>query len=185
LCAGWDTHHLAAHLVAREGSPLGVVTALMKRQSGDDVVERVVGERDLDSLVQQLRGGPPRLSLFGAGVTDRMFNAVEYYVHHEDVRRATPGFTIRPLPDWAQDQIWKALGLTLGGLMRKAPVGAAIRRSDTGEMRMAAKKPGTVVVVGPPTELAMFVNGRGNVADVTLDGAPDDIVALQAAHFGF
>jgi uncharacterized protein (TIGR03085 family) len=185
LCTGWDTHHLAAHLVVREQSPVGLVSALVKRQSGDEVVETTVAERDFSSLVDTLRSGPPRVSFFRLGPSDRMFNAVEFFVHHEDVRRAVPGYTFRSVPDWAQDQIWKAMGLLLGGLMRKAPVGAALRRSDTGEMRLAAKKPGTVVVVGPPSELAMFVNGRGAVADVTLEGAPDDISALQSAHFGF
>jgi uncharacterized protein (TIGR03085 family) len=184
-CAGWDTHHLAAHLVAREGSPLGVLTAVVKGQHGDQAVAHLVAERDFDSLVEELRRGPSRVSLFGLGATDRWFNAVEFFVHHEDVRRAESGFTRRDLPPWAQDEIWKGLGFTLWGLLHKAPVGAAVRRSDTGEMRLGAKKPGTVVVAGLPTELALFVNGRGAVADVTFDGDPADVSALQSARLGF
>jgi hypothetical protein len=81
--------------------------------------------------------------------------------------------------------VWKGLGLTLAGLMRKAPVGAALRRNDTGEMRVAAKKPHTVVVSGLPTELALFAYGRGPVADVRFDGEPEDVTRLESAHFGF
>jgi uncharacterized protein (TIGR03085 family) len=185
LCAGWDAHHLAAHLVAREGSPLSIATALVRGRNGDEVVEKLVKERDLPALVEHLRGGPPLVSFFGLGPLDRLFNAVEFFVHHEDVRRAEPGYAVRELPGWALDQLWKGLGFTLGGLMRKAPVGAALRRSDTGQMRLGAKKPGTVIVEGLPTELALFANGRGAVADVTFDGVPDDVAALRAAHFGF
>src|SRR5690349_5974890 len=71
LCEGWDTHHLAAHLVAREGSPLGVVTALVKRQTGDELVDQMVRERDFASLVDDVRRGPSRISFFGTGITDR------------------------------------------------------------------------------------------------------------------
>ncbi len=45
LSGDWDTHHLAAHLVVREGTPMGVVN-LMRPTVGDEEVERVVAERD-------------------------------------------------------------------------------------------------------------------------------------------
>jgi uncharacterized protein (TIGR03085 family) len=185
LCDGWDTHHLAAHLVSREGSPLVVATALAKRRSGDEVADRLVAERSFEALVGRLRAGPPRLSFFGPAFADRWFNAVEFFVHHEDVRRAAPGWQPRELPSWAEDQLWKGLGFTLSALLRKSPVGAAVRRQDTGEMRIGAKKPGTVVVVGLPSELALFVNGRGSVAEVSLEGEPENVAALSDARLGF
>jgi uncharacterized protein (TIGR03085 family) len=184
LCRGWETHHLAAHLVVREGTPLGILKS-MARGSGDADVERLAGERDFASLVDEIRGGPPRLSLFGTGLTDKAFNGLEFLVHHEDVRRALAGFDLRDLPAWARDEVWSALSLALPGLMRKAPVGVALRRSDTGELKVASKKPKAVVVAGLPAELALFAFGRGSVADVSLDGNPADVKTLASAHFGF
>lgn len=184
LCHGWETRHLAAHLVVREGTPMGILKS-MAGGSGDADVERLADERDFASLVDEIRGGPPRLSLFGTGLTDKAFNGLEFLVHHEDVRRAEAGFDRRDLPPWARDEVWRGLSVALPGLMRKAPVGAALRRSDTGELKVASKKPKAVVVAGLPTELALFAFGRGSVADVSLDGNPADVESLTSAHFGF
>ena len=68
-------------------------------------------------------------------------------------------------------------------LMRKAPVGVALKRSDNGELRVVAKKARTVVVVGLPSEIALFAYGRGAVAGVRLDGEPDDVATLRSARF--
>ena len=184
LSGSWDAHHLAAHLVAREGTPLGVVL-LMRPKVGDEEVERLVGERDFASLVDEIREGPPRMSVFGTDLTDKAGNGLEFFIHHEDVRRTRAGFDHRELPPWAQDELWSGLGFMVRGLMRKAPVGVALKRRDTGELRVAAKKARTVVMVGLPTELALFAYGRGSVADVELDGDPEDVAVLQSAHFGF
>jgi len=91
LSGSWDAHHLAAHLVAREGTPLGVVL-LMRPKVGDEEVERLVGERDFASLVDEIREGPPRMSVFGTDLTDKAGNGLEFFIHHEDVRRTRAGF---------------------------------------------------------------------------------------------
>lgn len=179
LCTGWDTHHLAAHLFVREGSPLGMLTG-----RSAESLDAVVAERDFASLVGELRDGPPRLSFFGTGLTDRLGNGLEYFVHHEDVRRAQPDFEQRAVPAWAADQLWQGITLAARALMRKAPVGAALRRTDTGQLAVGSKKPRTVIVTGSVPELALFAFGRGRVADVELDGAAEDSAALRATRFG-
>ncbi len=184
LCAGWDAHHLAAHLVARESSPLALVN-LVRPKAAEAELERLVSERELGSLVEELRSGPPKLSVFGTGFTDKHGNGLEFYIHHEDVRRAGSEPGARDVPQWAEDEIWSGLTIAVRGLMRKAPVGAALRRSDTGELRVAASKAHAVIVTGPPSELALFAFGRGSAADVTFDGAPDDVDRLRTARFGF
>lgn len=184
LCGGWDTHYLAAHLVAREGTPLGLLT-MVRPKAGKEEIDRLVAERDFASLVEELRGGPPRLSLFGTDLTDKLGNGLEFFVHHEDVLRAVPGYRRRGIPRWAADQLWQGLTIAARGLMRKAPVGAALRRSDTGQLAVGSKKARTVVVTGSVPELALFAFGRGAVADVELDGDSDDVTALRSARFGF
>lgn len=184
LCSGWDTNYLAAHLVAREGTPLGLLT-MVRPKMGKEEIDRLVTERDFASLVEELRGGPPRLSVFGTDLTDKLGNGLEFFVHHEDVLRAVPGYRRRELPRWAADQLWQGLTIAARGLMRKAPVGAALRRSDTGQLAVGSKKARTVVVTGSVPELALFAFGRGAVADVELDGDSDDVRALRSARFGF
>lgn len=183
LCGSWDTHHLAAHLVVREGTPLGIVT-LLRPTVGDEEVERLVHERAFAVLVDELRDGPPRMSVFGTAVTDKAGNGMEYFVHHEDVRRARPDFETRELPGWAQDELWGALGFLSRRLFRKAPVGVALKRTDTGELKVAAKNTRTVVVEGLPSELTLFGYGRGSVTAVEMSGEPADVAALQATRLG-
>ncbi len=90
LCAGWQTGDLAAHLVLRErrpdagvgmaGGPLAGYTERLRQQ----FLERY----SFGQLVTLFRSGPPRLSPFAIPGADELANAVEYFVHHEDVRRA-------------------------------------------------------------------------------------------------
>jgi uncharacterized protein (TIGR03085 family) len=182
MCAGWNTHHLAAHLVIREGSPVTSISTLVRGRGDERLAETVAGTA-FDSLVATIRSGPPTFSFFGTRLTDRIGNSVEYFVHHEDVRRARARFTARELPDWAEDQIWKSLGLLSKALIRKAPMGVALRRSDTGALRVASRGDRTVVIEGLPSELTLFCFGRGQVAEVSFDGREADVEALQNVEF--
>lgn len=184
LSGSWDTHHLVAHLVAREGTPLGLLK-IMRPRVGDEVVDELVAERDYAALVEQIRTGPPRLSVFGTGFTDRLGNSLEFFVHHEDVRRAKPQWTARELPSWVQDEIWDRLKFVARGLTRRSPVGLRLQRSDTADWTVPVKKSNATVVEGLPSELALFANGRGAVAAVDFSGPPESIELVQHASFGF
>ena len=92
-----ETADLAAHLVIRERRP---DTALgMVGTAGSHYTERVQrSERDRHSwteLVGQVRSGPPLL----LRPLDEAINTIEYFVHHEDVRRAQPDWAPRVLGD--------------------------------------------------------------------------------------
>src|SRR5262245_52492959 len=99
LCEGWQTRDLAAHLVLRErrpdaaagvmGGPLAGYTARVQRQ--------YLSRYSYPELVGLFRSGPPPLSLFAIPGADEAANPVEYFVHHEDVRRAGEEWTERPL----------------------------------------------------------------------------------------
>lgn len=182
LCAGWTTHHLVAHLVSREASVINTVRNLVQSNT-DEQIAGLVASTPFETLVERFRGGPPKVSVFGTSLTDRLGNSLEFFVHHEDVRRAQTPFTARDLPSWAQHQIWSSFGVVAKALMRKAPVGVALRRSDTGAMRVATKGDHSVVIEGLPSELALFGFGRQEVANVQFDGLADDIALLQDARF--
>jgi uncharacterized protein (TIGR03085 family) len=178
LCAGWQTRDLAAHVVLRErrpdagvgmiGGPLAGYTARLQRQYLD--------RYPYPTLIELFKAGPPRLSPFAIPGFDEMVNIVEYFVHHEDVRRARPGWTARELPAGLSDALWKRLkGSRL--FLRSAPTGVVFARADASVAPIIAKNAApSVTVTGTPAELTLWSMGRVTAAQVELDG-PDEAVA--------
>ena len=85
-----------------------------------------VARQDFAVLVERLRG--PGLTPLALPPVDKLFNTVEYFVHHEDLRRAQAGWEPRELD--AADQ-YAALvdGKGYGGrLVKDAGVPVAARR---------------------------------------------------------
>ncbi len=194
LCEGWATLDLAAHLVLRErrpdagvgmlGGPLAAYTRSVQRK----LIERNPYPR----LVQMIRSGPPRLSLFGLPGIDERANVVEFFVHHEDVRRAQPGWEPRKIDQGLSDVLWGRLGMARF-ILRKAPVGVELVRDGEPEpgapgghrVRITARaRTPVVTVTGTPSELTMWVFGRTGAARVRLDGGEADVRALSAARWG-
>ena len=111
LCDGWTTRDLAAHLVLREHRPdagagvLGGPLAGHTRRVQRKMAKRTPYQR----LVDEIREGPPRLSVFGLPGADERANLVEFFVHHEDVRRGSPGWEPRDIDRDLADVLWKRL----------------------------------------------------------------------------
>jgi uncharacterized protein (TIGR03085 family) len=191
LCAGWQTVDLAAHLVLREHRPDASAGVMGGPLSGytRHVQKRMTARTPFRELVQLVRTGPPRLSVFGLPGADERLNLVEYFVHHEDVRRAQPDWQPRAIGSELADVLWDRLSLARL-MFRKAPVGVELARSDSagdnvhagnGRVRITAKARTPVVTVsGDPAELTMWTMGRTSVADVQMDGSDSDIAALKA-----
>lgn len=191
LCAGWQTGDLAAHLVLRERRPdagagvMGGPLAGYTRRVQSGLAARTPFPR----LVQLIRTGPPRFSAFGLPGADERLNLVEYFVHHEDVRRAQPGWQPRVISGELADVLWDRLSLARF-MLRKAPVGVELARSGSasatahagnGRVRITAKARTPVVTVsGDPVELTLWTMGRTSAADVQMEGNDGDIAALQA-----
>jgi uncharacterized protein (TIGR03085 family) len=197
LCAGWRTADLAAHLVLRERRPDAGAGVLGGPVAGYTrlVQARITGRHPFGELVELIRTGPPRLSLFGLPGADERLNVVEYFVHHEDVRRAQPGWQPRKVDPELADLLWDRLSLARL-MLRKAPVGVELVRADSEQgtadssvgvrsrVRITAKaRTPVVTVTGDPVELTLWTMGRTAVADVHLDGADADIAALRSEHW--
>jgi uncharacterized protein (TIGR03085 family) len=123
--------------------------------------------------------------VFALPGADRLMNTTEYFVHHEDVRRAQASYDVRTLPDEQQAGLWKAVRLASKSMTRKAPSGLVLRLPDG--TTSVAKRPtelGSVTVTGEPGELVMFCFGRQQVADVELDGEAEAVDRLRSASFG-
>ena len=188
LCGGWDATRLVEHLLVREHSPLGAVGIVVPALAG--LTERAMaraGRREFGVLVERLRH--PGLTPYAFPPLERLLNTLEYYVHHEDLRRAQPGWEPRELDPLDQTRLWRALILAGRGLVRSAGVPVVVRRTDTGTATGPAsatlrRGDDPVVVSGPPSELALFLFGRDRVRGVELDGPPERVAALRGSDRG-
>ena len=192
LCEGWRTADLAAHLVLRERRPdaaaglLGGPLASHTRRVNESLASRV----PFPHLVDLIRGGPPPLSLYRIPGMDARLNLVEFFVHHEDIRRGADGWQPRELKDGLTDALWQRLQRSKL-LFRRSPVGVELARDDltagTGErqVRMTARaRTPVVTVTGHPAELMMWALGRTGAARVRLDGNAEAVRQLDTARRG-
>jgi uncharacterized protein (TIGR03085 family) len=126
--------------------------------------------RPYDELITMVRDGAPRWSAFGWSPVDRLLNTTEYFVHHEDVRRAQPGWVPRELPPAVQDALWKSVQGRSRLAFRKLGCGIELRRPD-GTALVARDQEPRVTLTGEPAELLLYVFGRRDHAQVEIDGA--------------
>lgn len=184
LCGDWTVKDLVVHLLVRERSPAAAGIVLKPLGRLTDLETRRFAARDFGMLVEKLRGGPPAWSPYAVPKLDAVFNTLEFFVHHEDIRRAQPDWEPRDLPDAQQKQLW-AMTRTAGkALVRRAPVGLAVENATTGSRVVLKEANDQVVVHGLPSEVTMFVYGRQNHARVELLGPDDAVAAVRGASFG-
>lgn len=188
LCVGWQTGDLAAHLVLREHRPdagAGVMGGPLAGYTRR-VQDRLRARTPFPRLIDLIRTGPPRLSMFALPGMDERANLVEYLVHHEDIRRAQPDWQPREIGADLTDELWQRLRLARL-LLRRAPVGVELVRADAraagddgSPVRITARaRTPVVTVTGTPTELTLWTMGRGDAADVRMDGGDADVAALR------
>ena len=192
LCEGWRTRHLAAHLVLREHRPDAAAGVLGGPLAGHTkrVTEELAAGTPFPQLVERIRKGPPALSVYRLPGMDERLNLLEYFVHHEDVRRAADGWQPRDVRDGLADALWQRL--QMGRILfRRAPVGVELVRDDLtvdqGQqpVRVTAKaKTPVVTVTGHPAELTMWALGRSAAARVRLDGSAAAVQRLSEARIG-
>jgi uncharacterized protein (TIGR03085 family) len=189
LCEGWTTLDLAAHLVLREHRPDATLGILGGPLAGyTKRVQHTLTERaSFASLIASIRNGPPRLSPFSVPGMDERANLVEFFVHHEDVRRGAPGWPERKISPALSEALWRRLGM-VRFLLRKAPVGVELARDDIttdpggGRVRITAKaRTPVVTVTGAPAELTLWALGRTSAAQVRMDGSDASVTKLTDA----
>lgn len=185
LCEGWTARDLAAHLVVRERRPDAAIGIVAKPFAGwGDRVRDKAAATPWEDLVDRVRSGPPVTSPMRIGAIDRAANTSEFFIHHEDVRRAQPDWAPRDLDPAAEAELWKLLGRTAKLSVRKVPVGVTLV-TPAGDRLVVRDRQPMVEVTGPPSELVLFLAGRGDHARVELSGEDDAVAALRAAPLGF
>jgi uncharacterized protein (TIGR03085 family) len=184
LCGAWTTRDLAAHLVVRERRPDTAVGAVLPALGGwsERVRTALRDGTSWDELLDRLRAGAPMWSPMGNPLTESAVNLLEFFVHHEDVRRAQPGWGPRALPSGLEDQLWTSLRVT-GALATRSWPGGLVLSAQGGRTHRLRRGEPDVTVNGAPSELALFCTGRQRVARVSADGPDDAVAALNAARF--
>lgn len=177
-CDGWRTTELAAHLHTREHR-LDAGPGLLGRgpfARYTAKLEAKAAARPYGELVAELRAGPPR-QWFGRYVPAGDIH--EWFVHHEDVRRAN-GHAPREDDD-LDDALWDALGRWGKILTRKADVGVELVAHD-GRRRQVKEGGESVVLRGRPGELMLALFGRESSS--TLEGSDDAVASYHASTIG-
>lgn len=178
LCEGWSTRDLAAHLVSRERRADAAIGLALKPLAGHtESVQRSYAQRPYGHLVQQVRDGAPLWSWFSWPGVDRLVNTTEYFVHHEDVRRAQPGWEPRELPGNVQDGLWQAVKGRAKLSFGRTSFGVTLARPG-GESIVATTGEPTAVLTGEPAELLLYLFGRRDHARVDLTGPPEALEQL-------
>jgi uncharacterized protein (TIGR03085 family) len=184
LAGDWTTRALAAHLVVRERRPdaaPGILVAALAKHS--EQVRRAEMERPWPELVGRVRKGPPPWNPMHLERIDTLANSAEFFVHHEDVRRAQVGWTRRELTPELEDAIDAPVRRGGRMLTRSVKVGLAVEPAGREPMRLRRGEP-VVTIRGPIGECVLYVYGRKAVAEVTVDGPDDAVAAVAAAPFG-
>ncbi|TDC98714.1 TIGR03085 family protein [Nonomuraea deserti] len=184
LCAGWSTYDLAAHLVLRERRPDAMGGIAFKPLAGytASVQNALKAKHPYPELVAKVREPGGVYGLVKA--LDEAVNTLEFFVHHEDVRRAQPSWEPRELPADLEELIWKRLSSGARMMLRRAPVGVVLHRLGGGVLLAGPRGGPKVEVTGRAGELLMFCFGRQAHARVELTGAPENAERLRETPLG-
>jgi uncharacterized protein (TIGR03085 family) len=183
LCAGWTTRDLAAHLVVRDRRPDAMAGVLVPPLAGHgEHVRKQKAAEPFETVVAEVRN-PPWWSPVSNRLVDELSNTVEFFVHHEDVRRGEPGWAPRVLDEGEQRALWKAVKLTGRMSLRKLHLPVLLRSPGFGEVAIGGDTP-VATLTGEPGELAMFLLGRQRAARVDVDGPPEVAERLRTARLG-
>lgn len=190
LCPPWPVSGLVAHLIVRESRPDATVLSLLPPTAGrgDRIRADLASSVPFEQLVRRLADGPPVWAPSRLGPIAEVADLLEFVIHHEDIRRAQPGWRAVPVDDESTRAVWSQVRRAARLFTRRCPVGVVLVAPGHG--RAAVKSPpargtglGTVVLTGTPVELALHVSGRTTVADVQVDGDTDTVRAYQD-HLG-
>lgn len=172
LCEGWLTRDLAVHLIERDSRPdliagtvLPKIPVLTKRAQEADAQLRGQDWAELVAKVEK----PAVYSPARLGPLDKRMNTAEFFVHHEDVRRAQESWHRRQLLQEEERDLWAALKLMGKPLLRPEQDSVLLVANGYGSVSGGKAKTSTVRLVrGTPSELLLWAFGRREHAEVAI-----------------
>lgn len=182
LCDGWNVSRLLAHLIVREERPWAMAGDVVRRDkpgqehSLDPLVAQAATETGYRQLVDRFAAGSRGFSPMRWGGDTA--NLLEFFVHHEDVRRGTGHAEPRELPEGELRELRRRLPLMARLGYRRSPVGVVLQVPG-GEQVTVRKGEPAVTITGPVTELALHAMGRRTAAQVRISGAPGCVARFE------
>jgi uncharacterized protein (TIGR03085 family) len=142
------------------------------------VQRHVAASNEWDDLVGMVASGPPLYSPFK--LLDPLVNTAEMFIHHEDVRRARPGWKPRELDPRTAAVLRRMLRVMSRMTLAGAPARVTMREPTGSTVAPFGRGP-DLEIVGNAGELLLFLSGR-DVARVEFDGDDDTVAAVRAAR---
>ena len=179
LCGGWTAHDLVAHLVLREYRPaaaLGIAVPLLARYTA--LVQEHIARSDWVRLLDKFAAGPPFYSPFK--LLDSFANLTEMFVHHEDVRRAVPGWAPRDIHPAASAALRRPVTTFARMSMARVPARVSLNTPDGRTLATVGRGP-KLTITAESLELLLFAFGRNEVR-AEFDGDDDTVAAVKAAR---
>lgn len=182
LDEGWLAADLLNHLLIREGRPDALIAQSVKplhfwaQRVADGFKTLPWTER-----VDRWRQGPSGFSPARIGKLDELMNTAEHFIHHEDVRRGAPGWTVRTLDAQTDQAVLDQVKSKLSGLqLRNLGVGVQAQLPDKRTFQLRLGDPG-ITLVGAPTELLLWISGRRTACEVEVQGSPAALEMVERA----
>jgi uncharacterized protein (TIGR03085 family) len=187
LLEGWTAKDLASHIVLRErdfiAGPCLVLPGPFQRFAERRRV-RLAEHREFEWLVTRIRSGPPR-GFFRVGWVRSVPNLNEFFVHHEDVRRANGLGPRECLSPALEAALWRNVRQGRRYLSRRLRgVGLEISWAGVDQRMTVRKATPSALLSGRPGELLLYVFGRQAAARVEVTGAAEAVAAVHRTHFG-
>ncbi|MGI8648083.1 MAG: TIGR03085 family protein [Acidimicrobiales bacterium] len=190
LCGNWRALELVSHLVLRASRLDGLIGIVLPVAAGyTQRLQRQLEQRyGFDGLVQRFAAGSPLWHPLAIPALDEAANVVEYFVHHEDLRRAATTWKPRELQPGHQAELWNRTRRLAKVLVRQATP-LHLVAPGYGELLLPARSAvGNVAplttVSGLPSELVLFCYGRQAHSLADVSGDPERIAAVKAAKLG-
>src|SRR5439155_16611127 len=136
LCDGWTTADLAAHIVIRDRRPDAAAGIVVKPLAdwGEHVRKQYLDDHSYPDLVKMARGAPWWNTFAAVPSLDEATNLIEFFVHHEDVRRGRPGWQPRALETALAMELWKRVPALVKMRLRRGPARVTVRAPGYGEV---------------------------------------------------
>jgi len=185
LLEPWTTRDLAAHLVLRERDYLAGPGLVLPGAWGRlaERRRRSLAVRDFTWLTAMIRSGPPP-GFFRIGWVRRVANLNEFFVHHEDVRRAN-GCGPRSHEPEMEEALWRNVTRAPWFLARRLRgSGLELEWAGTSKTVRARRGEPAARIAGPPGELLLYLFGRQSVAQVAVTGTDAAIKVVRHTRFG-
>jgi len=180
-CGDWTTAELAAHLYIRERRPDAAGGLVGGPLAGytERTMRSVLRVHSYEHIVQRLAEGPP----LPLRLLDEQINLHEFFVHHEDVRRAD-GSGPRDLPAEMEQVLWARLRRILRFAYRQVKDAQLEFVTAHGDRTVIRGKGAKVRILGPAGELFLYSFNRKDYAEVELSGDEAAIERVRAAQLG-